>query len=96
MTFFQAENDRIKTKNLSMKRTQHLSPMLLHTGGFKLEKQSAFCYLSPPTILNGILSLKTQNFPVKSNSENRFNFIQKNSEYHSLSVVSMALDFSDK
>ena len=35
--------------------------------------------LSPP-ILKGFLRRKTQNFAVKSNSENRFTFIQKNSE----------------
>ena len=37
-------------------------------------------FLSSPAILKRILSLKTQNFPVKSNSENRFNYSQKNSE----------------
>jgi len=48
MTFFQAENDRIKTKSLSMKRTLHLSPMLLHTGGFKLEKNQRFVIFPLP------------------------------------------------
>ena len=38
-------------------------------------------FLSPPTILKRFLSLKTQNFAVKWNSENHFTFIQKNSEY---------------
>ena len=33
-------------------------------------------------ILKHILRLKTQNFAMKSNSENRFTFIQKNSECH--------------
>ena len=33
-----------------------------------------------PAILNRILSLKTQNFAVKLNSENRFTFAKKNSE----------------
>ena len=37
--------------------------------------------LSSPAILNSVLSLKTQNFAVKSNSENRFTFIQKISEW---------------
>ena len=32
-------------------------------------------------ILKGILNLKLENFAVKSNSENRFTFVQKNSEY---------------
>ena len=34
-----------------------------------------------PTILNRIFRRKTQNFAVKWNSENRFTFIKKNSEY---------------
>ena len=42
--------------------------------------KSCVHYITAPTILNGVLSLKTQNFPVKSNSENRFTFVQKNSE----------------
>ena len=33
-----------------------------------------------PSNLNGILSLKIQNFAVKSISEKRFTFVQKNSE----------------
>ena len=37
--------------------------------------------LSYPAILNCILNLKTQNLAVKWNSENRFTFRQKNSEY---------------
>ena len=43
-------------------------------------KKMAGHFLLPPSNLNGIFSLKTQNFPVKSNSENRFNYSQKNSE----------------
>ena len=46
-----------------------------------LQKNGGLFFLTPPTILNGVLSLKTQNFDVKSNSEKRFTFIQKNSEY---------------
>ena len=37
-------------------------------------------FLTPPSILNCFLRRKTQNFAVKSNSEKRFNFVQKNSE----------------
>ena len=33
-----------------------------------------------PAILKGVLSLKLHNFAVKSNSENRFTLVQKNSE----------------
>ena len=36
---------------------------------------------STHSILNRFLSLKFQNFAVKSKSENRFTFVQKNSEY---------------
>ena len=43
-------------------------------------------FLSSPAILNRILRLKTQNFAMKSNSENCFTFIQKNSEYYSIPV----------
>jgi hypothetical protein len=46
-----------------------------------LAKKWRLKILSTPTILTGFLSLKTQNFAVKSNSENRFTFSQKNSEY---------------
>ena len=44
------------------------------------QKKWRLAFLSSPAILNCILSLKTQNFAVKSNSENRFTFRQKNSE----------------
>ena len=37
-------------------------------------------FLSPPAILKGFLRKKLQNLAVKSNSENHFTFIQKNSE----------------
>ena len=38
-------------------------------------------FLTPPTILKRILSLKIQNFSVKWNSENRFTFVRKNPEW---------------
>ena len=44
------------------------------------QKKWRLAFFSPPAILNGFLSLKTQNFAVKWNSENRFTFVQKNSE----------------
>ena len=40
-------------------------------------KKWRLVFLTPPSILNCILSLKTQNFAVKSNSENRFKFPSK-------------------
>ena len=39
----------------------------------KRQKNGGWKFLSPPAILKCILSLKTQNFAVKSFSENRFN-----------------------
>ena len=47
---------------------------------FFCKKKWRLAFLSPPAILNGILSLKLQNFAVKWNSEKRFTFVQKNSE----------------
>jgi len=51
-----------------------------------LQKKWRLAFFSHPAILNGILSLKTQNFAVKSNSENRFTFIQKNSKRQKRSI----------
>ena len=45
------------------------------------KKNGGWKFLSSSTILNRFLRRKTQNFAVKSNSENRFTFVQKNSEY---------------
>ena len=45
----------------------------------RLEKMVGV-FLSSPAIQNRILNLKTQNFAVKSNSENHFTLVQKNSE----------------
>ena len=47
----------------------------------KSQKKWRLEFLSSPAILKRILNLKTQNFDVKSNSENRFTFRQKNSEW---------------
>ena len=61
-----------------------LQPQVGKSGDILLkfeQKNGGWKFLSSPTILNRILSLKTQNFAVKSNSENHFTFIQKNSEY---------------
>ena len=51
----------------------------LHSAIFFAKKWRR-AFLSSPAILKGFLSLKTQNFAVKWNSENRFNFVHKNSE----------------
>jgi hypothetical protein len=40
-----------------------------------------------PAILNGILSLKLQNFAVKSISKNRFTFAKKNSEWQKIATL---------
>ena len=45
-----------------------------------LQKKWRLEFLSSPAILKRFLNLKTQNFAVKSNSENRFTFSQKNSD----------------
>ena len=45
-----------------------------------LTKKWRLVFLTPPTILNGVLSLKTQNFDVKSNSENHFNYEREYSD----------------
>ena len=44
------------------------------------QKKWRLAFLSPPAILKRVLSLKLQNFAVKSNSENLFTLVQKNSE----------------
>ena len=44
------------------------------------QKKWRLVFLTPPSILNCFLRRKTQNFAVKSNSENRFTYSQKNSE----------------
>ena len=51
-----------------------------------LKQNWRLVFLSPPTILNSILRQKLQNFAVKSNSEKRFTFIQKNSESININV----------
>ena len=59
------------------KRLRLLSEELLLA---QKREEKTYVFVRHPSNLNGILSLKTQNFPVKSNSENRFTFIQKSSE----------------
>ena len=44
-------------------------------------KNGGWKILFSPAILKGILSLKLENFVLKRNSENRFTFVQKHSEY---------------
>ena len=44
------------------------------------QKKWRRAFLFPPAILNGFLSLKTQNFAVKSNSENRFKYEREYSD----------------
>jgi hypothetical protein len=47
---------------------------------FFWQKNGGWKFLSSPAILKGFLRQKLQNFAVKSNSEKRFTFVQKNSE----------------
>ena len=72
-------------KNLKCKFTCKLEIYYFYSDFLKSrgkgQKKWRLAFLSSPAILNGILSLKLQNFAVKSNSENRFTFCQKNSEY---------------
>ena len=44
------------------------------------KKKWRLAFLSSPAILKGFLRRKTQNFAVKSFSENHYTFSQKNSE----------------
>ena len=49
------------------------------------DKESGGLFFLPPAILKRVWMRKFQNLAVKSNSENRFTLIQKNSEFQSIS-----------
>ena len=59
---------------------------MIFSGRLERDKKNGGSLFSLPAILKRILSLKTQNFAVKLNSEKRFTCSQKNSELLNINV----------
>ena len=80
------DTDKVEITGIDKQEKQYKFTFSLNERFFQVDqkggkKNGGWKFLSPPSILKCFLRLKLQNFAVKSNSENRFKFSQKNSEY---------------